>query len=131
MCVLVYAPVLAGEIQVSEELEGSRVTITVPKNYFNAKLVVTGPNRFQTDAFSKGTTVSVDLIKAGGIDAGVYRYEVSAASTKTTWTSRSGLNNGRGPNDNPKRPLTGVAYGTFTAKDGIIVKVDPGPKEED
>lgn len=120
----------ADNIITKEVLEGTVIAITVSGDYYNTTLLVTGPNKFALEGFSRSNQVLVDLKKSEGFDDGLYRYQVTAASSKETMKSRSTLDNGRGKRENATRPMNGSGTGAFMLKNGVIVKVDKNIKED-
>ncbi len=107
------------ELEAKVTLRGSEVHVKLAAGDSNATLSVSGPNGFYVRAFSESGSPSIDLIRSGGTADGLYRYEVTAASSETKTTVKP-MDNGRGGADDATEKVAVSTSGSFYANGGII-----------
>ena len=97
------------------------VGFSMKGSYSNYSLTVTGPNGFNATVMSKKSAPALNLRKLGIIDDGIYRYNLTAASSKAM-SVRTPENSGRG-GDKKTAMMAGVSdSGSFVVKGGKIVQ---------
>lgn len=100
-------------------MRGSEVRIALGNDYSGVTLSISGPNGFYAKTFSKGSSASIDLIRAGARESGLYTYELTAASSETT-IDPNPMNNGRGSADAGATKVPVMLSGSFYAEGGLI-----------
>ncbi|GGA29479.1 hypothetical protein [Neptunicoccus cionae] len=87
----------------------------------NATLVVSGPDGFITNIVAEKGTPRFYLRDAAPVTDGVYRYELTAATTEKI-KLRNQLNNGRGENQKDEIAKPFQMGGSFVVSRGVITK---------
>jgi hypothetical protein len=99
---------------------GSRFGLELNPSYSNAVLSVSGPNNFHASTFSRGGSLSIDLMDAGRIAEGTYNYQLTAQSPQTVDAGPS-INAGRN-GQAPAVHAVGVSVsGSFQVRAGQII----------
>ena len=104
-------------------LRGSEVRFSLGSEYTNATLTVSGPNGFYTQTFVKSGSPSLDLIKTGATEDGVYKYDLAVMSSETQ-VNKNPLDNGRGGVDKAVTPVGVTTSGSFRVKNGAILQAE-------
>jgi hypothetical protein len=99
---------------------GSRFGLQLNPNYSNAVLSVSGPNNFHASTFSRGGSLSIDLMDGGRIADGSYNYQLSAQSPQTIDAGTS-INAGRNGQGSAVRAVGVSVSGSFLVKGGQII----------
>ncbi|WP_069301095.1 hypothetical protein [Neptunicoccus sediminis] len=87
----------------------------------NATLVVSGPDGFVTNILAEKGSPKFYLRDAAPVTDGVYRYELTAATTEKI-KLRNQLNNGRGENQKDEIAKPFQMGGSFVVSRGVITK---------
>ena len=119
MTISAHSAIASEELDAKVTLKGSEVHVKLRGGYSNATLSVSGPNGFHASRFSETGSPSIDLIRSGGTAEGLYKYEVTAASSKTK-TNAKPMDNGRGGVDDATETVAASTSGSFFANGGII-----------
>lgn len=101
-------------------IKGSEVRFSLPADYFNAMLTISGPNGFFARSFSKSGSAAIDLIGAGATADGYYTYELTAATRDTVIANNRRIT----LSEDAKKPVRNVGvntFGSFYAEGGIVV----------
>ena len=102
-----------------ESFKGTTLAFTYKGNFTNATITVSGPNGFNTTLFKKHGPPFLNLADLGSLSDGLYKYQISAASSKMARTNKS-LNNGRGENARTSKNVGVSQFGLFRIKNGVI-----------
>lgn len=120
-------PAIAAEgdqLSAVNRFSGATVGFDLTGSYRNVTLTVVGPNGFAVTAHSDRTAPVINLNKFGKVEDGMYKYSLTAATTKRV-PVRSQLDNGRGDAEKNERFAGVSTSGSFLIKDGAIFQ----PKE--
>src|SRR4051794_19510296 len=71
---------LADDLSATEAFTDTTVGFELKGAYRDLTLNVAGPNGFHASAFAKTGAPSIDLRRAGALDDGQYRYDLTAAT---------------------------------------------------
>jgi hypothetical protein len=113
---------LADDIVAAERLAGESVGFLLKSPFANTTLSITGPNGFHATTHSRSGAVAIDLSRFGMLPDGTYHYELSASSRDAVTIVRTPLDNGRTGQPRTELPVAVSTSGTFSVKDGAIVK---------
>jgi hypothetical protein len=118
----------ADDLKATPKFTDTQIGFEPGGTYGNFTLTMTGPNGIHASVSSKTGAPSIDLVKLGARDDGIYNYQLTA-STDEKVPVRTGLDNGRGgrPVDSVLRSVS--LNGQFEVKGGTIVKFDPNARE--
>lgn len=115
------ATATAQDLKAANRFAGAKLGFDLQGDYTNVTLTVTGPEGFATTAFSEKAAPVLDLAKAGRLPDGEYRYQLSAADTKTM-VRQMPLDNGREGKAPDQMPASVAMSGVFSVKGGKVVE---------
>ena len=105
------------------------IRVVPSKSISNVTLMVSGPNGYYTEEFTKDGLPRVDLVQFGKLEDGVYRWQITGATKEKRAVHKSELYNGRDENARPNRMVGLRENGAFYVKGGEIIQVDPDAEE--
>lgn len=112
---------MAQSMNAVKRFSDATVGFNMQGSYSNYTLTITGPNGFNATVMSKKSAPTLNLRKLGIIDDGIYRYNLTAASSKAKPVRTPG-NSGRGGGEKTAM-MAGVSdSGLFVVKGGKIVQ---------
>jgi len=102
-----------------EQLQGTQVQFFLKQSVSNSTLSISGPSGYYVEKSSKTDAPSVSLEDFGQLEDGLYKYQLSAA-TSEEMTIRDNLDNGRG--ENARKTVNKPIYqsGVFRVVNGQI-----------
>lgn len=112
---------LAQELKAGKRFSDANVAFEMQDSYSKFTLTVTGPNGFNATVFSEKSAPALNLRKLGVFDDGIYRYNLTAASSKTA-PMRTTANSGRSEKQKAARMVGVSDSGSFVVKGGKIVQ---------
>lgn len=121
------AAATAQDLKAVNRFAGAKLGFDLQGDYSNVTLTVTGPDGFVTSTYSEKAAPVLDLAKAGKLPDGEYRYQLSAADTKTM-IRQMPMDNGRDGKDPEQIPASVAMSGVFSVQNGKIV--EPVEKKE-
>ncbi len=95
----------------------------------NMTLTVTGPNGYYAKEYSDNQTPSLSLSQKGTMADGLYKWELSGATSKQVEANPMGLDNGRGSSARKFASQSMTESGSFRVVGGSIVTPDGAMKE--
>lgn len=109
----------ADQLDEFKTIKGSEVRFSLPSDYFNLLLTISGPNGFHARSYSKAGSAAIDLIRAGATVDGFYTYELTAASRQTTDAKKQRIS--LDGSSKSARNVGTRTSGSFYAAGGLIV----------
>jgi hypothetical protein len=115
----------AGQAQVY----GDRIQVQSSKSMSNLTLTVSGPDGFYATGFSKSGTPTATFAAASGLADGVYKWQLSGATSQMVRANSNGLDNGRGAAERSYVNKSDSESGMFRVKNGSVFA--PGNQAEE
>lgn len=112
-----------------ERFAGDVVQVFLDGKVHNTTLSVAGPGGFYAEAYAKKGVPMIKLSRYGKVDDGVYRWQVTAATSEMVDVRSNGLNNGRAASA-PTRMNKGTSEsGMFRVENGAILPKSDATEE--
>ena len=116
---------VAGQAQVY----GDRIQVQSSKSMSNLTLTVSGPDGFTATGFSKSGTPTATFSTTSGLPDGVYKWQLSGATSQMIRANSNGFDNGRGDAERTYVNKSDSESGMFRVKNGSIFA--PGNQSEE
>ena len=111
-------------------ISGSNISVNSESNLRNLTLTVSGPNGFHAQAFEKGFTPSVSLIKDGKMADGLYTWQLSGSTDERVYGGyKTSINSGRGEKARDYTFKGSTESGSFRVENGVAVAFDETEEE--